>query len=66
VDIDGHSDKSIIAAVIDKLPIRDVRGILNTIKSDYGVDTKIKFVCKDCGGAAVMDLPIDANFFDVN
>ena len=66
VDVDGHTDKSIIAAVIDKLPIRDVRGILNTIKSEYGVDTKVKFVCSECGGASVQDLPIDANFFDVS
>tara|TARA_R110000796_G_scaffold230171_1_gene347802 strand:- start:1212 stop:1958 length:747 start_codon:yes stop_codon:yes gene_type:complete len=65
-DIDGHSDKSIISAVMDKLPLIDVRTILNTIKSDYGVDTKIKFECKECGGVSVVDLPIDANFFDVS
>ena len=66
VEIDGHTDKSIIAAVIDKLPLKDVRTLLNAIKSDYGVDTKIKFVCEDCGGVSVVDLPIDANFFDVS
>ena len=65
-EIDGHTDKSIISAVMDKLPLKDVRTILNAIKSDYGVDTKIKFVCKDCGGVSVVDLPIDANFFDVS
>ena len=66
VEIEGHKDKSIIAAVIDKLPLKDVRTLLNSIKSEYGVDTKIKFACKDCGGVSVVDLPIDANFFDVN
>ena len=66
VEIEGHTDKSIIAAVIDRLPLKDVRTILNAIKSEYGVDTKIKFACKDCGGVSVVDLPIDANFFDVN
>jgi hypothetical protein len=66
VDIDGHTDKSIISAVMDKLPLVDVRTILNTIKSEFGVDTKIKFVCKECGGVSVVDLPIDANFFDVS
>jgi len=66
VEIEGHTDKSIIAAVIDKLPLKDVRTLLNAIKSDYGVDTKIKFACGDCGGVSVVDLPIDANFFDVN
>ena len=65
-EIEGHTDKSIISAVMDKLPLKDVRTILNAIKSEYGVDTKIKFACKDCGGVSVVDLPIDANFFDVS
>ena len=66
VEIDGHTDKSIIAPVVDKLPLKDVRTILNAIKTDYGVDTKIKFECNSCGGVTVVDLPIDSNFFDVN
>jgi hypothetical protein len=66
VEIDGHTDKSIIAPVVDKLPLRDVRTILNAIKTDYGVDTKVKFECNSCGGVTVVDLPIDSNFFDVN
>ena len=65
-EIEGHTDKSIISAVMDKLPLKDVRTILNAIKSEYGVDTKIKFACKDCGGGSIVDLPIDANFFDVS
>jgi len=65
-EIEGHTDKSIISAVMAKLPLKDVRTILNAIKSEYGVDTKIKFACKDCGGVSVVDLPIDANFFDVS
>jgi hypothetical protein len=66
VDIDGHTDKSIIAPVVDKLPLKDIRTILNAIKTDFGVDTKIKFECDSCGGVTVVDLPIDSNFFDVN
>ena len=65
-EIEGHTDKSIISAVMDKLPLKDVRTILNAIKSEYGVDTKVKFACKDCGGVSIVDLPIDANFFDVS
>lgn len=65
-EIDGHTDKSIIAAVVDKLPLKDIRTILNAIKTDFGVDTKIKFQCDSCGGVTIVDLPIDANFFDVN
>ena len=66
VELDGHTDKAIIAPVVDKLPLKDIRTILNAIKTDYGVDTKVKFQCAECGGVTVVDLPIDANFFDVN
>jgi hypothetical protein len=66
VDIDGHTDKSVISAVVDKLPLRDVRFIINSLTTDFGLDTKIKFECGSCGGVSVVDLPIDANFFDVN
>lgn len=66
VDIDGHTDKSIISTVIDKLPLKDIRTVLNTIKVEFGVDTKVKFACKECGGVSIVDLPIDANFFDVS
>ena len=66
IEIDGHTDKSVIAAVIPKLPIKDTRTIINALKLEYGVDTKIKLECTKCGGVSVQDLPIDANFFNVN
>lgn len=66
VDIEGYTDKSIIAAVVSKLPIRDIRTILNAIKTDYGLETKVKFICKECGGASVVDLPITSGFFNVS
>jgi len=66
LEIDGHTDKSIISAVVNKLPLRDIRTILNTLRTDYGVDTNVKFECNSCGGVSVVDLPITANFFNVN
>ena len=66
VEVDGHVDKSIIAAVVNKLPIRDIRTILNAIKTDFGLDTNIKFECQECKEVSVVDLPLDANFFNVN
>jgi len=66
VDIDGHSDKMIINGVLEKLPIKDTRCILNAMKTNFGVETKVKFECKKCQEVNVVDLPIDANFFDVN
>lgn len=66
VDVSGYTDKSIISAVVDKLPLKDGRTILNALKTDYGVEERTKLLCKDCGGVSVVGLPIDANFFDVN
>jgi hypothetical protein len=65
-EVDGHADKSIIAAVLNKLPIKDMRTILNAMKTEFGIDTKVKFRCNDCKEVSVIDLPIDVNFFDVN
>ena len=66
VSIDGHTDKSIISAVVDQLPLVDVKTILKAIKTDFGLDTNIKLQCDKCGGVSVIDLPITANFFDVS
>lgn len=65
-EIGGHRDKGVIAPVLEKLPIRDARTLVNAMKTNYGVDTHIKFQCGTCGEVSVVDLPIDANFFDVN
>tara|TARA_Y100000310_G_scaffold321480_1_gene379159 strand:+ start:411 stop:1157 length:747 start_codon:yes stop_codon:yes gene_type:complete len=66
VEVGGHTDKSVIAAVVNQLPIRDIRTILNAIKTDFGLDTNIKFECHQCKEVSVVDLPLDANFFNVN
>lgn len=65
-EIDGHRDKSVIAPVLKKVPIIDTKVILKAMRSDYGLDTLIKFTCTECGEVSVVDLPIDANFFDAN
>jgi hypothetical protein len=64
--IGEHADKSIICAVLDGLNVIDMRTILNAMKADFGVDTNVKFSCSECKGVSVVDLPIDANFFDVS
>lgn len=65
-EIDGHTDKAILAGVVEKLPLKDMKTIINAMKMDYGVETKVNFKCKSCGGAEVVDLPIDENFFNVS
>jgi len=43
-----------------------MRLILNAMKTDFGVETKVKFECTSCKEVSIVDLPIDANFFDVS
>lgn len=66
LEIEGHRDKSVIAEVVKKLPIRDMKTITNSMNVPYGVDTHIKFECSHCKEVSVVDLPIDANFFNVS
>jgi hypothetical protein len=65
-EIAGHTDKSLIASVVNKLPLKDSKTIINALKTPYGVDTKVKFSCNQCGGATIIDLPISASFFNVS
>jgi len=66
VEIDGHRDKTVVGEVLKKLPIKDTRVILNAMKTNFGIETRIKFACNTCKEASVVDLPIDANFFDAS
>ena len=65
-EIDGHTDKSIIHPVVEGLPLADIKRIMNAMNLPYGIQTQAKLVCKHCGGANVVELPIGANFFDAN
>lgn len=65
-EIDGHTDKSIIHPVVEKLPLADIKRIMNAFNMPYGIQTQAKLKCSSCGGASVVDLPIGANFFDAN
>ena len=66
LEIDGHTDKSIIAPVVSQLPLVDIKTIIKALNLDYGLDPKVKLECKNCGGVSVIDLPINENFFGVS
>ena len=66
VEIEGHTDRTVISKVLEKLPLKDMRFILRTMNTDFGLDTKIKFTCTSCKEVSVVELPIDANFFDAS
>ena len=63
-EIDGHSQKSIISKIIPQLPLKDAHTLLDAVGgSDYGLDTKVRFVCDYCNHNEIMELPITADFF---
>ena len=65
--IDGVDNPTIIAQVIDKLPIVDIHKIVKEIMlSDYGVQPQIRYTCDNCTNSNLINLPIDENFFSVN
>ena len=65
--IDGVDDPTIIAKVIDKLPIIDIHRIVKEIMlSEYGVQPQIRYTCDKCTKSNLISLPIDENFFSVN
>jgi len=66
ISLDDHTDRSIISAVIDKLPLVDIKTIISTLNLEYGIENKVVLNCNSCGGDSVVDLPIGANFFGVS
>ena len=48
-EIDGHDEKSVISKVIPQLPLKDAHTLLDAMgASEYGIDTKVRFVCNYC------------------
>jgi hypothetical protein len=66
-EVDGHDSKGLISKLIPKLPIKDVHAILNVLSgNDYGIDTKVRFMCNYCNHNEVLELPITSDFFSGN
>ena len=63
-EIDGHTEKAIISKVIPQLPLQDAHTLMETMgATNYGLDTKVRFVCNYCDHNEIMELPITADFF---
>jgi hypothetical protein len=63
-EIDGQTKKTIISKIVPQLPLKDAHTVLKCISaSNYGLDTKIRFVCAYCSHNEVMELPITTDFF---
>tara|TARA_R110002020_G_C16297589_1_gene772906 strand:- start:1565 stop:2332 length:768 start_codon:yes stop_codon:yes gene_type:complete len=66
-EIEGHTQKTIISKVIQKLPLKDAHALMNAMgSSGYGMDTRIRFACSYCSLIETMELPIGADFFTNN
>jgi len=66
-EIDGHSDPIIISKVVEKLPLKDIHTIINTLgQAKYGIQTKVKFECQKCASFTITELPITSDFFTVS
>ena len=63
-EIDGHTEKSVISKVIPQLPLKDAHALLDKMgTNEYGLDTRVRFLCNYCDHTEVMELPITADFF---
>ena len=65
--IGGIDNPTVIAQVIEKLPIIDMHKIVKEIMlGDYGVQPQVRYSCDKCTKSNLISLPIDENFFSVN
>jgi hypothetical protein len=63
-EVEGHSQKTLISKFVQKLPLQDAHIVINTIScKDYGLDTKVRFLCTFCSHNEIMELPITSDFF---
>ena len=62
--IDGNSNKEVIAAVLKKLPIKDLHILVKEITCDkYGLQPSMLYSCPHCSHEEEVVLPITQDFF---
>ena len=65
-EIDGVSDGTILNAVIEKLPVKDIHAILKTVSmAKFGIQNEMNYLCV-CGEEQVVEVPLTENFFGSN
>tara|TARA_R100001086_G_scaffold247446_2_gene181749 strand:+ start:608 stop:1360 length:753 start_codon:yes stop_codon:yes gene_type:complete len=65
--IDGVNSPTVIAKVVEKLPVIDIHTVVKEIMlSEYGIQPQIRFECDSCNRSNLINLPIDENFFSVS
>ena len=64
VDINGHSDKGLIAKFADNMPANDARILRKSyaeLKPD--IDQELNYACPECLSETEVDMPMTAQFF---
>lgn len=65
-EIDGCNDPVVIAEVVKKLHLIDMKAIVKEInRSDLGVIPKFKFHCGSCDYEEVMEVPLTPSFLSI-
>lgn len=66
ISVEEETDKYILKAFIEALPLRDAETIKKAITPDYGVDPTVNFNCNKCKTLNTITLPISADFFTLS
>ncbi len=65
--IGGHKERMIIQGFISKTTAKDVTVLRNSIfNTNFGLQTRVNFICSECSADSVIELPINEGFFDVS
>ena len=66
-DIEGHTDRMIIQTFIRKTTVKDISTIRENIGgSEVGLDTAVRYLCRDCNADNSVQLPLTPDFFTVS
>tara|TARA_R100000458_G_scaffold58174_1_gene65677 strand:- start:329 stop:1177 length:849 start_codon:yes stop_codon:yes gene_type:complete len=66
-NIAGHKERMIIQGFISKTTAKDVTVLRSAIfNTDFGLQTRVNFICNECQSDSVIELPINEGFFDVS
>lgn len=65
--IDGHDSRIIIQKFLTKTTGRDVLTLQKKIFGmDFGIQSKVNFICSECNKDSAIELPINESFFNVS
>jgi len=65
--VGGHTERMIIQGFILKTTGKDITVLRKAIfNNDYGLQTRVNFLCNSCGSDSIIELPINESFFDVS